>query len=140
MLFVADAELGDQRADRFQDRVESVTIPRQDHPGRERSRAFAVKSIKRSVDDLASFRFACASTGNRFGDAARYAVRNRFSQFCLKASGRSEMMEKVGVSPSDLRGYRLEGNCLRPLFEQQQACRFQCGRSAFFGVQAFAAY
>jgi hypothetical protein len=50
------------------------------------------------------------------------------------------MMEQVGMGAADLRGDGLERNGLRPLLEEKQPRRFECGGAAFFGAKAFPSY
>ena len=70
-LLVADAELGDERPDRIEDRVERVAVAGEDHPGGERAGAFAVERVEGAVDDVAGVGFAGARAFDGFGDGRR---------------------------------------------------------------------
>ena len=140
MLFVADAELGDQSANRFEDRVEGVAVARQDHPGGERSGTFTVERVERAVDDLACFRFSRTSAPHGFGDAPRHAIGDRPCQFRLQPCSRAEVVKQIGVRAAYLRRHGLERDGLRALFEKEEARGLQSGGTALFGVQAFTAY
>ena len=107
VLFVADAKLRDQGADRIEDWVQGVAIAGEDHPGGERPGAFAVERVERAVDDFASVRFACAGASHRLGNAPRYAVRDGAREFRLQACRRAEMVEEIAVGLADPRRHRL---------------------------------
>lgn len=51
MLFMADGQLGDERPDRIEDRVERVAIATQDHPRGECPRALLAEGIETLVDN-----------------------------------------------------------------------------------------
>ena len=140
MFLVADLELGDEAPDGVEDRIESIAIAGQDHPGRERSRTLAVERVERSVDDFTDVRFAGARALDGRGDAAGDSMGDRQGELGLEAGGRSEMVKKVSVGPADLRGDRFQRHGLRALFEQQLTRSFQRGGAALLGVQAFTAY
>src|SRR5688500_14895881 len=59
-VLVAGAELVDEAVDGVEDRIESVAIAAEDHPGRERSGALAVEGVEGPVDDLARIGLALA--------------------------------------------------------------------------------
>jgi hypothetical protein len=44
------------------------------------------------------------------------------------------MVEQIGVSPPHLCSHCLQGDGLRPLFEQQETRCLQCGGTTLFGV------
>src|SRR5690242_9532459 len=58
VFFVADAQLSDEPADRFEDRVERVAVAREDHPRGKRAGPFAVEHVERAIDDVARVRLA----------------------------------------------------------------------------------
>lgn len=140
MLLVTDAELGDERPDRFEDRVQRVPIAGQDHPGGERPGSFSIEGIEGAVDDFAGFRLAGTGAGDGLGDASGDPLGDRAGKLRLESGGGPEMVKEVGVRSSDLGGNRLQGHGLRALFEQQLPSGLQCGGPAFPGVEAFAAY
>lgn len=140
MLFMSHAELGNERPDRFQDRVQGVSIARQDHPRRERSRTFAIEGVESTIDDFASFGFPGTSPRHGFGNAPRHPLSNGTGELGLKPGRRPEMVEQVGVGPADLRRHCFQGDRLGTLFEQKLPGSFQCGGPALFGVEAFTAY
>ena len=140
MLLVAHAQLGDESADRIEDRVERVAVAGQDHPRGQGARAFPVERVEGAVDDLAHVPFAGARAFDRLGDAAGDAIGDRSGELRLKPGGGSEMVEQVGVRAADLGSDRLQGHRLRTLLEQQLPRGLQRGGAAFLRVQAFTAY
>ena len=140
MLFVADAELGDQSADGFEDRVEGVAVARQDHPGGERSGTLTVERVERAVDDFTRFSLSCACAADGFGDASGHAIGDRPGKLRLQSRGRAEVVKQIGVRAPDLRRHGLERDGLRTLFEEEETRGLQSDGTALFGVQAFTAY
>ena len=140
MLFVTDAQLGDERPDRLEDRVERVAVAREDHPGGECARSLAIEGVECPVDHFAGIRLVSAGTTDGFSDADGNSIGNRSGKLSLQSGRRPEMMEKVGMGAADLRGDGLESHGLRTLFEQQQPRRLQGDGTALFGVKAFSAY
>ena len=76
MRFVAGGELGDEAADRIEDRVQRVTVARQDHPGGKGSSALLAERIEALVDDHARVGLAGAGAFDRFGDALVHRIRD----------------------------------------------------------------
>ena len=103
MILMADAELGDETADRIEDRVQRVAVAGEDHPGGERSGAFLAERVEGPVDDIARVGLAGPRALDRFGDAGRDRIGDRAGKLALKPGGRAEMMEQIGVGPADLR-------------------------------------
>ena len=134
MLLMADTQLRDEGTDRFQDRVERIAVARDDHPCCERAGTLPIEGVEGSIHDLAGIGFMRSGTADGFRDAVGNPVGDGARELCLKASGRSEVMEQVCVGTPDLRSDGLQGHRLRALFEQQQSCRFECRGPAFFGV------
>ncbi len=127
MLLVADAQLGDEHADRVEDRVQRIAIAGQDHPGGQRSCAFPAEGVERAVDDLADVLLADARPLDRFGDSSRDPVGDRPCELGLKPCRRPEVMKQVGVRSPNFCRDRLQRDRLWPLVEQQHSRRFQCG-------------
>src|SRR5690349_4648507 len=51
MSFMPDRELGDEPADRIENRVQRIAVPGEDHPGGERPGTFLAEGIETLVDD-----------------------------------------------------------------------------------------
>ena len=140
MLLVADAELGDERPDRFQDRVQRIPVAGQDHPGGKRPRTFPIEGIEGQVDDLPRVRLVSAGSADGLGDIPGNPVGNQPCKLGLKACRRPEMVEKVRVGPTDFRCHRFQCDGLWTLFEQYQPRGLECGGPALFGVEALSTY
>ena len=140
MLLMADGKLGDEPADRIEDRVERVAIAGEDHPRGERTRPFLAERVEALVDDHPRVGFAGAGAFDSLGDAAVDRVRDRFGKFALEPGRRAEVMEKVGVGATDFRRHGLERDALRALVEQQFARRGKGGGAAFFRGEARSSY
>jgi len=123
MFLMPDGELGNERTDRIEDRVQRIAIAGDDHPGRERSRAFLAERIETLVYDYPGVGLAGACPLNGIGDAGSDRIRDRAREFALQASRRSKMVEKVGMRSANLRGDRLQRHGLGSLLEQEPACR-----------------
>src|SRR4051794_22932688 len=137
---MANGELGDEAADRIEDRVERVAVAGDDHPRGECTGAFLAECIEALVDDDPRIGFPGAGALDRLGDAAVDRVGDRFRKFALKAGGRPEMMEEVRMGSADLRGDGLQGDPLRPLLEQQLSRRGKGGGATFFRGEAGPSY
>jgi hypothetical protein len=118
MLLVADGQLGDEAADRIEDRVEGVAVTGEDHPGGERAGAFTPENIEGLVDDITRIGLAGASALDRLGDAGGDRIGDRAGKLALEPGGGAEMVEQIGVGAADLSGYGLQGDRLRALREQ----------------------
>ena len=140
MFFMADAQLGNQRAKRIQDRVERVAIPRKDHPRRKRPGAFAPESVERHVDDLAGIRFTDPGAFNSRGDSLRNLLGDRARKLRLKPGCRAKVMEQIGVGPPDLGRDGFESHCLRPIGEEQAPRGFKRDGPAFLRGQTLSSY
>jgi hypothetical protein len=116
MLLVAHAELGDEHADRFKDRVERIAVPGKDHPRCERARAFTIEGIERPVDDFTSVRLMRSGAPNRLRDSVSHAVRDGPGKLGLQACCRAEMMKEVRMRAPDFCRDRLQRHRLRTLF------------------------
>jgi hypothetical protein len=123
MFLMPDRELGNERTDRIEDRVQRIAIASDDHPGRERSRAFLTERIETLIDDHPGVSLAGAGPLDGIGDAGSDRIRDRPRELPLQAGRRSEMVEKVGVGPTDLGCDRLQRDGLRSLLEQKPARR-----------------
>ena len=140
MLLMADAELSDETPDRIEDRVQRVAVAGEDHPSRERSRAFAIEHIERAVDDVARIRFTGTGSFNRICDARRHGIGDRACKRTLKVGSGPEMVEQIGVGPSDLCRDRLQRHRLRPVGDEKPPSCVDRGRSAFLRAQSSASY
>ena len=139
-LFVPDGQLGDEAADRFENRVERVAITGDDHPRRKGAGAFLAERIEALVDDHARIGFPGAGALDRVGNAFVDRIRNRLGKLALQARRRTKMMEEVGMGAMDLRGDGLQCDRLWALVEQQLPRRREGGGTAFFGGQAGSSY
>ena len=138
MLLVADGQLGDEAADRIEDRVQRVAVAGEDHPRGERAGAFLAERVEGLVDDVARVGLPGAGALDRLGDAGGDRIGDRARKLALKPGGRAEMMEQIGVGPADLRRDRLQGHGRRALGEQQLARGLRARRSGFLpGSGAF---
>jgi hypothetical protein len=140
MLFMADAQLGNQRAKRLQDRIERVAIARKDHPRRKRSGAFTPESIESHVDDFAGIRFTCPGAFDSWSDPASDLLGDRARQLRLKSGRRAKVMEQIGVGPSDLGRDGFERHCLRAMGQEQAPRGFERDGPAFLRGKALAGY
>ena len=129
--------LFDQIADRVEDRVERILVPRQHHPRGQRTAAFLAKGIEHQIDHLALGPGAGAAGENRRLDPLADGDRQMLGEGLLQPGGRAEMVQQVGVSPPDPRGDRLQGYRLRPFLDQQGACRLDSSLPAFLVAEAF---
>jgi len=140
MVLVADAELRNEVADRFQDSAERVAIPRQDHPGGEGAGSALAECVEGHVGDIPGVGLAGASFFDCRCDLAVHAVGHEACKLRLKPGCRTEMVEQVGVRLVDLGSDCLERDSLRSTFDQDSACRLERGGTAFFRAEAFASY
>jgi hypothetical protein len=139
MLLVADGELGNQPADRIEDRVERVAIAGQDHPCGQRAGAFPVEHVEGAVDDLARVGLPCAGLLDRLGDARGDGLGDRPRKLALKPGGGAEMVQQIGMGAADLGGDGLQRDRLRPGRKQEPPSGRDCGRAALFGAQSLSA-
>lgn len=140
VILVPDAELGDEGLQGFEDRVQRIAIAGEDHPGGERTGAFAPKGVKGLVDDIAGVGLAPAGPLNGSGDPRGDRVRDGPGKRALQPRRRAEMVEQVGVSAADLGSHGLQGDGLRSTFEQKPARRVNRGGTAFFRAKAGSSY
>lgn len=140
MVLVADAQLCDQIAQRIENGIEGIPVAGEDHPGCERSSAFAAEDIEGAVDDVAGVRFAGTRPLDRSCNARRNRIGDRSSKLALEASGRAEMMKEVSMRPTDLGRDRFQGHGLGSVGEKQAPRRLNRGRAALFGAQSFSSY
>ena len=94
-------------------------LPLKDHPGGERSGALVVEGVEGPVDDLARIGLALARALDDLGDLGGHPLADQPRQLGLKAGGRAEMVEQIGVGLADPGADRLQGHRLRPRFDQQ---------------------
>ena len=140
VILVADAELGDEGLQGFEDRVQRIAIAGEDHPGGERTGAFAPEGVEGLVDDIARVGLASSGPLDGSGDARGDRVRDGPGKRALQPRRRAEMVEQVGVSAADLGSHGLQGDRLRPTFEQKPARRIDRGGTAFFRAKAGSSY
>lgn len=140
MVLVADAELGDQVPDGFEDAAERIAIARQDHPGREGAGAAFAESVERHVGNVASVGFTGAGLLDGRCDLAVDPVGHESRQLGLEARRRAEVMKEIGVGLPDFRSNCLQRHGLRAVREQDAAGGFERGGAAFFRAEAFASY
>jgi len=140
MVLMAHGELVDEAVNRFEDPAESIAVSRQDHPGRKRPGAALPECIERHIDNIARIGLTHAGALDGDRDLPIDPVGNRSGELGLKSRRRAEMMEQIGVGPSDLGGDGLERNRLRPAFEQDSARGIERGGPAFLRAQAFSSY
>ena len=101
---MADAELGYEAMDRLEDRIERIAIARKDHPGGECASSFAPEGVEALVDDYSSIGFSSSGSFDRVGNVLRDRIGDGPRKLALEARRRPEMMEKIGVSPSNVGG------------------------------------
>jgi len=140
MILMANSELVDEAVNRFEDPAERIAVPRQDHPCGERPGAALPECIERHIDNIARIRLTHAGALDRGRNLPIDPVGNRSGELGLKTCRGAEMMEQVGVGPSDLGGDRFERHRLRPAFEQDSARGIERGGPAFLRAQAFSSY
>ena len=140
MVFMTDAELGDETADGFKDPAKRVAIARQDHPGGEGSCAAFAEGVEGHVGDFARVGLTGPGLFHRQRDLAIDAVGHEARQFRLKPRSRPEVMEQVGVGFPDFRSDSLQRHGLRSMRKQYAARGFERGVSAFFRAETFASY
>lgn len=104
MSFVADRELGHERANGIEDGIERIPIARENHPGSERTRAFLAEGVEALVYDDPRVGLARACPFDGIGDASVDGIGDRLGKFALEAGSRAEMVEEVRVRSSDLGG------------------------------------
>ena len=102
VIFVADGQLGDEIAQRFEDGIERIAVTGKDHPGCKRARAFAAEDVKRLVDDVSCIGLAGSRSLDRIGDARGHRIGDGPCERPLKAGGGAKMMEEVGVGAANL--------------------------------------
>ena len=107
MLLMTDAEPGDQRAQRVQNRIECVAVAGKDHPRRECAGAFAVEGVEGQIDHFASVRFMRSGTAHGLGDVAGDAIRDEPRELRLEPGRRAEMVKQIGMGAADLGSDRL---------------------------------
>ena len=139
-FLMTDAQLRDEALDRVEDGIERIAVAGEDHPGCERTGAFAAERVEGHVDDVARVGFAGTRTLHRIGNAGDDRIRDGAGKLRLQARGRSEMMEQVGVGPADLGRNGFQRDRLRTLLEQKFARRGEGGGTAFFRGEARASY
>ena len=101
VVLVSGRELGYEIVDRFQDRVQGITVAGEDHPRGKSAGTFAVEGIKGHVHDIARVGLAGPSALHGFGDALRHTIGDGARKFPLETGSGAEMVEEVGVRPSD---------------------------------------
>ena len=140
MFLVAGAQLGNERAEGIEDRIQRLAVPRKDHPGGERSRAFPPEGVECHVDDVARIGFPGTGPFDGLCYAAGDSFRDRPREFGLKSRCRAEMVEQIGVSPANLRGDGFQRDCLWAVRHEEGPRRLKGGGPALFGVETFAPY
>ena len=140
MILMAHGELVDELVNRFEYPAERIAVPRQDHPCGKRPGAALTECIERHVDNIARIGFTHAGALDRGRDLSLDPVGHRAGELGLEPGRGAEVMEKVGVGPSDLSGDGFERNRLRPAFEQDSARGIERGGPAFLRAQAFSSY
>ena len=136
VILVADAELRDQGLQGFQDWIERVAIAGEDHPGGERSRAFAAERVEGLVDDIASVGLAFTGTLDGRCDFGSYRVRNGPGKSTLQPRGRTEMVEQVGMGAADLRGHGFQSYRLGPALQQKSPRGLDGGGTALLRAKS----
>jgi len=119
MFLVPNGELGNERSDRIENRVQGIPITGEYHPGGERSRAFLAERVEALIDNHPRVGLARARPLDRFGNAAVHRIGDRFCELALQAGCGAEMVEKICVCAVDFAGNGLQGHSLWALFEQQ---------------------
>ena len=140
MRIMAKGQLGDERPDRIEDRVQGIAIAAENHPCGKRPGSFLPEGVETLVNDDPRIRFTGAGAIDGLGDTAVDRVGDGLCKFALEARRRAEMVKQVGVGAMDLRGHGLEGDRLWSLVEQQLARRRERGGAAFLGRQASSPY
>lgn len=95
MILVPDGELGNQIADRFEDRIERVAIAGEDHPRGQGPRAVLAEGVEHAVDDRPRIAIAGARALDFLGDRAGHRIGDRSRQRALKPGGRAEMVSRL---------------------------------------------
>ena len=139
-VLMSGAQLGDQRLERLQDRVESVAIAGEDHPGGERPGALTAEGVERLIDDVASVGLSLAGALDGAGNAGGDGIGDGASKRALEPRGRAEMVKEVGMGAADLGSHGLKRNGLRPALEKKPPRSLDRGGTAFFGAKTSSLY
>ncbi len=140
MRIMAKGQLGDERPDRIEDRVQGIAIAAENHPCGKRPGSFLPEGVETLVNDDPRIRFTGAGAIDGLGDTAVDRVGDGLCKFALEARRRAEMVKQVGVSAADFCSHCLEGHGLGALLDQQSARRGKRGGTAFFGGEARSSY
>src|SRR5690348_1679205 len=107
-LFVAEAQLVDQRPDRLQNGIERVAVAGENHPGGQGAGAFAAEGIESLIDDFANVGLATALALDSRRNSRSDALGDRPRESRLKAGSGPEMVKQVGMGAAHGRRYRFE--------------------------------
>ncbi len=129
----------DQLVDGLYDRRERVFIAGQDHPTRERTHSFLVERVESEIDHLPRRALPRAAGDNRIGDGMADIGGKMAGERLLQLGRGAEMMEQIGMRPSNPRADSLQRDGLWAAFNQQRACRLKRSEPRRFGAQALTA-
>ena len=131
------AQIVNQFVNRLEQRIERIFVAVHQHPGGERAPALLVKGIESQVDHVARAPLARAGGQHGIFDRGANGHRQMPRQFLLKACGRAEMMEQIGMGAPDARRHGFERDRLGAKFDQQRTRGFKRDCAAFFLAEAF---
>lgn len=134
------AKLIDEAVDGIKDRVQSISVAGDDHPGGKRSGAFLPERIERPIDDLARIGLALSSTLNRLGYPRSDPIPDVACKLRLKPGGGAEMVEQIRVGLADPGPDGLQSHRLGAGFDQQLARGFERDKPALRLGEALTSY
>ena len=138
-LLMADAELGDERPDRIEDRVERVAVAGEDHPGGKRAGAFAVERVEGAVDDVAGVGLSRARAFNGFDDGRGDRIGDRPRKRALEPGCRPKWWSRLAWVRPTSAATAFSVTACGPSASSSRARGLDRGRAALLRAQSFAA-